>query len=245
MRWLALLMMMFPTIGFAGSITLVCPKDSAPTSAVAVMVKEPRTKIQGTIKGDTVTFPDPEPGTSYELQVTLKDGTVDQGIDLGWYSPVPEKKNPQPVDDDDRQQMDDVAKKVLAFWNINDIVIVSGNHNRAVLLVNLIRDKGFHSDTGDEVIWRPELWYFENHHGGWEKPQQTDRDIRRERFKTSAEYHAVVDHLQWVPELGGIKVTKEKPDVTVTVPGKTIPALVKTPVVIPVGTTAKANDEKP
>jgi hypothetical protein len=245
MKWLLALLAGLPSLAFAGSIKLICPHGSAPTAAVAVMVKEPRTSITGTIAGDTVTFADPEPGTSYELQVTLKDGTVDQGIDLSWYSPVPEKKNPQTLDDDDRQQMDDVAKKVLSFYNINDTVIVRGNHNRAVVLMNLVRDKGFHSDTGDEVIWRPELWYYENHHGGWEKVLQTDRVVRRVRFKTSKEYHDVVDHLQWVPELGGVKVAADKPDVTVTVPEKTVAALAKTAVVIPAGTAAGNHPHTP
>ena len=107
---------------------------------------------------------------------------------------------------------------VLSFFNHSDPLIVRGTHDRAVMLVDLRRDSAFHSDAGDEVIWRPELWYFEDHHGGWEKVQQTDRNLRRERFPTAAAYHAVVDHLRWVPELGGLKVKLGGPDVEVTVP---------------------------
>jgi hypothetical protein len=42
--------------------------------------------------------------------------------------------------------------------------------------------------------------------------------LRRERFATHAEYHAVVDKLKWVPELGGLKSTPKTPDAKVTLP---------------------------
>ena len=203
----------------AASIKIELPADTHAEKAIAATEKLPKTTLAGTIDRNTVTFKDPLPGMNYEVQLTLKDGTVLQGVDMEWYSLVPDKKNAEELSDDDRQQMNDVLKKVLSFYNINDAVLTQGNHNRAVMLVQLARDKAFHSDKGDEeVIWRPELWYFENHHGGWEKVPQTDRVLRRERFATHKEYHTVLDVLKWVPELGGLKSTPAKPDARVKLP---------------------------
>jgi hypothetical protein len=210
--------LLIASLARAGTITITLPPDTAVVSATATTEKEPLTSITGTVTATTVTFADPTPGMPYEAKLTLKDGTVLQGADMGWYSRVPDKPNAEPLNDDDRQQMTDVLTKVLSFYNVNEVTLLKGNHNRAVMLVRLERSSKFHSDKGDEVIWRPELWYFQNNHGGWEKVQQTDRVLRRERFPTQAAYHAVVDHLRWVPELGGLKVTPKSPDLKVTLP---------------------------
>ena len=203
----------------AASIVVRLPPASHPAAATATVAKDATLDRPATIAGDTVTVPDAKPGAAYDLRVTLADGTVLQGVDLTWYSRVPDRPDAGELTDDDRKQMDDVRTKVLSFFDRADLLAVRGNHNRAVVLVDLRREAEFHSDKGDaEVIWRPEVWYFENHHGGWEKPLQTDRTLRRERFPTAAAYHVVVDHLQWVPELVGLKVKPGGADLVVTLP---------------------------
>ncbi len=206
----------------AGSFTVNLPADMAVAKAIAVTEKEPRTTINGTLSKDgdktKISFADPVAGAAYEVQLTLKDGTVLQGVDMGWYSRVPDRTDAGEITDDDRDQMKAVFTAGAQFFNLQECTLLKGNHNRAVMLVRLERNSAFHSDTGDEIIWRPELWYFENHHGGWEKVLQTDRVLRRERFKTKADYHAVVAKLKWVPELGGLKSTPKTPDVTITLP---------------------------
>jgi len=202
---------------FAGSIAINIPADVKVEKAVATTEKEPKTTITGDIKNQTVTFADPVPGSAYEAQLTLKDGTVLQGVDMGWYSRVPDKPNADELTDDDRQQMKAVFTAGAQFFNVQEATLIKGNHNRAVMLVRLER-ANFHSDKGDEIIWRTELWYFQNEHGGWEKVLQTDRVLRRERFATHKDYHDVVDRLKWVPELGGLKSTPKTPDVKVTLP---------------------------
>ncbi len=202
----------------AASVVVHFPPSTHITTAVATASKGGPTTTNGTVAGDTVTFAGLSPGTAYDAHVTLADGTVLQGVDLSWYSRVLDRPDADPLTDDDRQQMSAVLAQVLSFFNHTDLLLVRGTHNRAVALVDLRRDSAFHSDKGDEVIWRPEVWYFENHHGGWEKVQQTDRNLRRERFATAAAYHAAVDPLRWVPELGGLKVKPGGPDVVVTVP---------------------------
>jgi hypothetical protein len=203
---------------FAGTITIQLPADIAVAKATAATEKQPQTTLIGTIADRSITFTDPIPGSAYEVQLTLKNGTVLQGVDMNWYSRVPDKADAEPLNDDDIQQMKAVFTAGAQFFDLQEATIIKGNHNRAVMLVRCERTNKFHSDKGDEIIWRPELWYFENHHGGWEKVLQTDRVLRRERFATHEEYHAVVDKLRWVQELGGLKSTPKQPDVKVTLP---------------------------
>ena len=207
------------SIVHAGSIVITLPADVTVDQAVATTEKEPKTSLTGTIEKNRVTFANPVAGSAYEVQLTLKDGTVLQGVDMGWYSRVPDKAGAEALTDDDKKQMEAVFTAGAQFFNIQQDTLVKGNQNRAVMLVRLER-ANFHSDTGDEIIWRPELWYFENHHGGWEKVLQTDRVLRRERFATHAKYHETVDKLKWVPELGGLKSTPKNPDVEVKLPEK-------------------------
>jgi hypothetical protein len=208
---------MLGSSAFAGSITVNIPADIAVTKAEITTEKAPKTTITGTVKDQTITFADLTPGSAYEAQLTLKDGTVLQGVDMGWYSRVPDKAGAEELSEDDRAQMKAVFGAGAQFFNVQEATLIKGNHNRAVMLVRLER-ANFHSDKGDEIIWRPELWYFENHHGGWEKVLQTDRVLRRERFATHKDYHVVVDNLKWVAELGGLKVTPKEPDLKVTLP---------------------------
>jgi hypothetical protein len=201
----------------AGSITITVPADLKVEKVSLTTEKEPKTTLTAKINEHTITFANPESGMAYEAQLTLSDGTVLQGVDMGWYSRVPDKANAEPLTDDDRDQMKAVFTAGAQFFNLQEATIIQGNHNRAVMLVRLER-ANFHSDKGGEIIWRPELWYFQNEHGGWEKVLQTDRVLRRERFASQKAYHDVVDKLKWVPELGGLKSTPKTPDVNITLP---------------------------
>jgi hypothetical protein len=218
LKGMMLVLLILAARASAGTISVQIPSDLQVDKAVATTEKEPKSSITGVIKSDTVTFADPTPGSAYEIQLTLKDGTVLQGVDMGWYSRVPDKANAEELTDDDRQQMKAVFTAGAQFFNVQEAVIIKGNHNRAVMLVREERTNKFHSDTGDEIIWSPQLWYFQNNHGGWEKVTQTDRPLRRERFPNQAAYHAVVDKLKWAAELGGLKSTPKNPDVKITLP---------------------------
>ncbi len=203
----------------AETVTITVPADVTVKEAVATTGKATKTDVSGKVDGHTITFPDLKAKSVYDVRLTLADGTVLQGVNTGWYAMVdPAEAKADPLTDDDRQQMTAVVTQVLSFFKDKRVVTIVGTHDRAVMLVQQQRgdadggvgqnigDGGdFHSSKG-EVVWRPELWYFENHHGGWEKVQQTDKVLRRERYASRAAYHAAVDGLKWVPELGGIKV---------------------------------------
>ncbi len=167
-------------------------------------------KVTGSIQGDTIRFAKLLPNTPYDLTITLKDGTTLQGVNLGWLNEEPVNPNVQPMTDEDRTEIYGLVKPDKDFFNKIEILQLSGDHNRATALVRMIRDRAFHSDKGGEVISRFEIWYFRFEYGGWEKVQQGQKILRRDRFKSQEEYEKTIGVIKWVPELGGIKLEKGK-----------------------------------
>jgi hypothetical protein len=201
----------------AATITINLP-DGIHVKSATASTTGTKTEIPGQMNGSTVTFPDVLPQTAYDVKLTLTDGTILPGVNLSWYDPEPAKPDAGDLDDDDKQQITAILTQVLSFYNKNEMLFLQGDHDRAVGLVQLVRDKAFHSDRGDEVIWHIELWYFKNQHGGWEKVQQENKILRRERYTTHQEYQDVIDHLRWLPQLGGLKVPKDQKEISVTLP---------------------------
>ena len=209
------ILLFIPLLATGASITINLADGVRVKSATAVAAgKSP--EVSGRIDGSTATFPDVLPRTAYDVKLTLTDGMILQGVDLGWYDMEPAKPDAGDLDDDDKQQINAILTQVTSFYNKNEMLFLQGDHDRAVGLVELVRDKAFNSDTGDEVIWHVELWYFKNQHGGWEKVQQENKILRRERFATHGAYQNVIDHLHWMPQLGGLTVPKNQTELDVT-----------------------------
>jgi hypothetical protein len=212
---LLVILLLNPLLVIGASITINLADGVRVKSATAIAAGK-TSESSGRIDGSTVTFADVLPQTTYDVKLTLADGTILQGVDLNWYDMEPAKPDAGDLDDDDKQQITAILTQVTSFYNKNEMLFLQGNHDRAVGLVQLVRDKAFHSDTGDEVIWHIELWYFKNQHGGWEKVQQENKILRRERFTTHEAYQDVIDHLRWMPELGGLTVVKDQSKLTIT-----------------------------
>ena len=212
---MALLIFAHASAAVAVDIVIQTPQATQIAAATADSSKSPAS-ITGIIDGPTVRFKDVLPATPYDAKLTLKDGTILQGVNMNWYDMEPTKADAGDLDDDDKQQINAILTQVLSFYNKNEMLFLKGDHDRAVGLVQLVRDKAFHSDTGDEVIWHIELWYFKNQHGGWEKVQQENKILRRERFATHGAYQDVIDHLHWMPQLGGLTVAKDQTGLTIT-----------------------------
>jgi len=164
--------------------------------------------VEGKVDGQSVTFAKVLPDTAYNVRVTLTDGTILQGVDLGWYNEELAKADAGDMDKDDREQIRAIVQDVPGFYNKRDFLMLQGDHDRAVALLRLVRDKGFVNDKGGEVIWRIELWYFKNQLGGWEAVQQQNKVLRRERFTSTAARKAVEGPIRWMPRLGGLIVPK-------------------------------------
>lgn len=187
------------------SLTLQLPEGTKVESATATAA-ELKLSSPGKLAGQSVVFESLLPATSYTLRLTLADGTVLQGVDMGWHGPEPLQPNAEPMDDEDRKQLQELFDGIKGFENKRRMLHLSGNHDRATVLAELIRDTEFHSDKGGEIIWRVELWYFKNQHGGWEKVQQMSKVLRRERFAGRTEFEKETSKLRWLPALGGIRV---------------------------------------
>jgi hypothetical protein len=209
-----LLLVLFPLTVRAGAITLSLPVDTKVSSAVAVAA-DVKVESAGKIDGASITFDKLLPETPYDVRLTLADGTIVQGVDLNWYNEEEPKADAGPLTDEDRKEMLGIIS-IPDFYNKHEILVYQGSHDRAVTLVQLIRDKDFYAGKG-QVIWRIELYYFKNQHGGWEKISQQNKIIRRERFKTHDEFVSVAGKVRFLASLGGLKLTKDQADKTVKV----------------------------
>jgi hypothetical protein len=135
------------------------------------------------------------------------------GFDTGWYEEEAggAARGPaEPLTDDDRREISDIVSKVPSFYDRAELLQLAGDHDRAVGLVQLVRDRAFHASAQGEIIWRVEVYYFKFQAGGWEKVQQQNKVLRRERFRSREQYEDVVGKLRWNPLLGGVRVGKDE-----------------------------------
>ena len=194
--------------------TLPAGKQVKSAVATALLLK---LDVEGKVDGQEITFPKVLPDTAYNAHITLSDGTILQGVDLNWYNEERAKKDAGDMDKDDREQIRAIVQDVPGFYNKRDFLMLQGDHDRAIALLRLVRDKGFVNDRGGEVIWRIELWYFKNQLGGWEAVQQQNKVLRRERFASTAARNSAEGQIRWMPQLGGLRVPKDEPVRTVTI----------------------------
>ncbi len=197
-------LLLISQISRAGDLLVRLPRDVHATSTTASAAGS-ESAVTGTIQGNTARFTDLRGGLSYDLKIELADGTVLQGIDMRWHDSDPPKANAGDLNNDDRSQIQGILN-VPSFFNRSEIAAIRGDHDRAVVLNQLIRDQTFYGDKNGEIIWRIELGYFKNEHGGWAKLPQVPRIIRRERFASKADFQKVAAKLKWTPPLGGISV---------------------------------------
>lgn len=138
------------------------------------------------------------------VEVTVKDGTRLIGVDMGWYAPVAAgAAKAGELGEDDRKSIQEICG-VPSFYDRTEILLLQGDADRAVGLMQLVRDRDFHAGKG-EVIWRAELWYFEFQNGGWAKVSQQNKVLDRQRFASREKYLEYVRPIRFVPKLGGIK----------------------------------------
>lgn len=135
--------------------------------------------------------------------VKLKDGTRLVGVDMSWYA----KSKPagEPLADDDRKSIEEILT-VPSFYNKSRLLYLQGDAQRAVGLVELVRDTDFYAGKG-QVVWRVELWYFEFENGGWAKVSQQNKLLDRQRFADHDAYQKYVAAVRYVPRLGSIAAT--------------------------------------
>ena len=186
---------------------LVVQLPASETVHVADAIERGSQVIQpGKPDANKATFANLQSGATYDLAIEDTSGHLLCGVDLSWCDPTPADPQAEALGDDDRAAIGAIVKDIKGFANKPSVVRLVGDHDRAVELVNLVRDNGFHSNAGDEVIWRAEVWFFRWENGGWERVANQSRVLRRERFATHAEYQKEIDRVVWTPELGGVRM---------------------------------------
>lgn len=163
-------------------------------------------QTKGVVRDGLVVFEKLLPETPYQLRLELRDGTVMQGVDLGWYAPLTDTTPSGELDASGREEIAAIITKVPQFYSRSEMLRLNGNARRATALVQLIRDTAFHGDKAGEIIWRVELWYFEYQAGGWARVSQQNVVLRRERFRDRAAFERATSKLRWMPELGGLRL---------------------------------------
>ncbi len=205
------------------SLEVKLPIGTRVKSAIATCA-ELKLEAPGTVAANTVRFAKLLPLTKYDVIVTLEDGTILRGVDMGWYLTEKGPKQADPLDDEDKAALRELFDGIKGFENKRNMLLMNGNQDRVTVLAELIRDTAFHSADGGEVIWRIELWYFKNQHGGWEKVQQQNQVLYRERFKNRQAYESHVKRFRYVPELGGLRFSRDESSRVIEVdPGRKSP----------------------
>ncbi len=201
----------------AAEISVVLPEGATVRRGLATAT-DTKLETGATLEGRRVTFPKLPAKANYDLRIDLADGRVLQGVDLGWYNAQPPAQDAGELSDDDREDIRVIVQEVPGFYNRNELLLLSGNHDRATLLVQLIRDSAFHSDKGGEIVWHIELWYFKNQHGGWEKVQQQNKVLRRERFRSQRAFDDDAGKIRWLPALGAVHLSEQAEKKEITLP---------------------------
>lgn len=155
--------------------------------------------------------------TTYDICLKLGDGRVVEGIDLDFadsrllrLAQLRRKQLKLPDEpvraftDQDAQDLQKYVEGLKAndFMDKGRALYIAGYGRRATMLVELMRTGDFHAQKkdagGKEVIWRIELWYFENVGGGWQRVANQERVLRRERVSVG-EWRKI--SVQYVPQL--------------------------------------------
>jgi hypothetical protein len=129
-----------------------------------------------------------------------------EGCAMDYHRPiVPD----QPASDEDTKWLKEFVATEPQFANKARVLWMAADHRHATLLVELIRDTEFHSGGSGEIIYRVELWYFENLFGGWAKDKNTERVLARWRGPGETFPPALLGGhgggWQFVPALGGVE----------------------------------------
>jgi hypothetical protein len=147
---------------------------------------------------------------AYDICVSLPEGRRVEGIDLSFTDArmvrlaaerrkqlglAPERTHAFSQDDVD--QMVKWLGGIKDFTDFRRALYVKGHGRRATMLLEGMRTRAHHDSQGRHV-WRIELWYFENRFGGWEKLNNQEQVLRRERILPE-QWRQI--HVEYYPEL--------------------------------------------
>ena len=145
------------------------------------------------------------PNRQYDLIAWTKDGggveTRWEGANMDYHRDI---KPSTPATPEDRKAIEAAITEPQQFYDKVRVLGIAADHQHATVIVELMRTRDFYADKGD-VIYRVELWYYENLFGGWAKDKNTERVLSRLRGKANA----LPASYQFEPTLGGITPAKD------------------------------------
>jgi hypothetical protein len=194
------------TIKTAQKMVRVVAIDRGFADVLKTSKKECRDKFvyEGPVDGKTGAFRVPRllAGRTYDLVVWTEgaDGVKVrwEGACMDYHREIVADK--QGATAEDKKWLEDFIKDMPSFYDKARVLHMAADHKHATLLVELARTRDFHSGKGGEVIYRIELWYFENLFGGWAKDKNTEKVLARWRGPGAQ----IEKNWQFLPELGGI-----------------------------------------
>jgi hypothetical protein len=185
---------------------------------------------------------------TYDLQVLTGQGRRVEGIDLEFTDArllrmarrgrrlrnLPARPG-RPFTAADAREVARFVRKQDDFMDWGRTLYVHGHGRYATALVELMRTRGFYAGGG-QVIWRIELWYFENQGAGWMRLANQENVLRRERL--SPKQWRLID-VAYHPELSVFVDAKGQSEpVVFELPAKTDPRRGR-----PAGTKPKLSSE--
>jgi hypothetical protein len=192
------------TIKTTSRVSRIAAVDRQGADVLKTSALDPKDALlyEGTIDAKGIfRFDNLLPGQSYDLIVwtTAPDGTVTrwEGASMDYHRDIIPST---PVTPADRKEIEGLITDPPQFYDKVRPLKIAADHQHATVLVELIRTRDFHSDGGGEVIYRVELWYFENLFGGWAKDSNTEKVLARVRGKPAD----LQKNWQFLPQLGGL-----------------------------------------
>ena len=172
---------------------------------------------------------------TYDICMTTADGRTMEGIDLDFVDArlvrlaaerrkqldMPPERQHAFSSEDVRELLAHV-RDLKDFMEIRRALYIRGHGRRATMLVELMRAREFFDRKGDELIWRVELWYFENQFGGWERLANQERVLRRRRIP-EPQWRKI--HVEYYPQLSAyVKPDGSSEPVEFRIPDKPDPS---------------------
>ncbi len=194
--------------GDRGTITGTIDKPATVT-AIAAVDRATDKKFAGKLDTKTgrFTISGLPLGARYALMLDFAGARL-EGINL--QVPRSDYEEEQPLSKEDIATLKETARSLNKFEDTIDVLTVSGNIQHAAVLLNKLRTKPFYESKPGEIIWRLELWHFERPDETWVKVQdELFVVLYRERLQKKAYDQK---SLTLDPALGGLRVTKEKPN---------------------------------
>jgi len=158
----------------------------------------------------TYTFDKLLPGRLYDL-IVWDDQTRWEGVTMDYHRPIEPTGAIKP---EGRVWIEDFIRKMPQFYDHCRPLWMAADNGHATVLVELIRNRDFHSAKQGEVIYRTELWYFENLYGGWAKDRNTEKVVTRLRGQPDK----LPANLIYCPSLGGQMASATQPAWKLTLP---------------------------